>query len=127
MRKDKPIRHRYGVLQMMTEKHLSKSRMGDEVVSNYMDSSNVKYGVHHNDKYQTYAQRMQVRFTATSDKAVLTLAAEEGKTDESVVDFDDVRVMKVNPSTNPEPVKYTYWEDFENVDQGYGCVCVNGV
>ena len=57
---------------------------------------------------------------ATSDKAVLTLAAEEGKTDESVVDFDDVRVMKVNPSTNPEPVKYTYWEDFENVDQGYG-------
>lgn len=93
---------------------------GDEVVSNYMDSSNVKYGVHHNGKYQTYAQRMQVRFTATSDKAVLILAAEEGKTDESVVDFDDVRVMKVNPSTNPEPAKYTYWEDFENVDQGYG-------
>lgn len=97
-----------------------KVENGDEVVANYMDSSNVKYGVHHNDKYQTYAQRMQVRFTATSDKAVLTLAAEEGKTDESVVDFDDVRVMKVNPSTNPEPAKYTYWEDFENVDQGYG-------
>lgn len=93
---------------------------GDEVISNYMDSSNVKYGIHHNDKYQTYAQRMQVRFTATSDKAELTLSAAAGDNENSIVDFDDVRVMKVKASANPKPDKYTYWEDFENVDQGYG-------
>lgn len=93
---------------------------GDETVSNYMDRSNVTYGIHHNDKYQTKAQRMQVRFTAQSDTAVLTLAAETGDDAESVVDFDDVRVTKVGASTNPNPEKYTYWEDFENTDQGYG-------
>ena len=93
---------------------------GDEVVSNYMEQSNVTYGVHHNDKYLTKAQRMQVRFTAASDTVKLTLSAAAGKSDTSVVDFDDVRVAKVDASTNPDPNKYTYWEDFENVDQGFG-------
>lgn len=93
---------------------------GDETVSAYMNHSNVTYGVHHNDKYQTKAQRMQVRFTAKSEKAVLTLAAEKGDSADSVVDFDDVRVMKVEKDTNPDPEKNTYWEDFENTDQGWG-------
>ena len=93
---------------------------GEEVVSNYMNRSNVTYGIHHNDKYKTKAQRMQVRFTATSDTAILSLSAEEGNSSDSVVDFDDVRVVKVDKSTNPQPEKYTYWEDFENTDQGYG-------
>lgn len=85
-----------------------------------MEQSNVTYGVHHNDKYLTKAQRMQVRFTAASDTVKLTLSAAAGKSDTSVVDFDDVRVAKVDASTNPDPNKYTYWEDFENVDQGFG-------
>lgn len=93
---------------------------GEEVVSNYMDRSNVTYGIHHNDKYQTKAQRMQVRFTAVAETAKLTLSAAAGDNAQSVVDFDDVRVAKVNKSTNPDPEKYTYWEDFENTDQGYG-------
>lgn len=93
---------------------------GDETVSNYMDRSNVLYGIHHNDKYQTYAQRMQVRFTAESDTAVLRLSAAAGDDPSSVVDFDDVRVAEVDQDTNPDPDKYTYWEDFENTDQGFG-------
>lgn len=93
---------------------------GDEVAVNYMNRSNVTYGVHHNDKYKTKAQRMQVRFTALSDSATLTLSAAKGKDAQSIVDFDDVRVVKVDPSTNPDPKKYTYWEDFENTDQGWG-------
>lgn len=93
---------------------------GDEVVSTYMNRSNVTYGIHHNDKYKTNAQRMFVRFTAASDTAVLRLKAAEGATAQSVVDFDDVRVTKVAASTNPNPEKYTYWEDFENTDQGFG-------
>lgn len=93
---------------------------GQSVVSNYMDRSNVTYGIHHNDKYQTKAQRMQVRFTAQSDKAVIRLKAAEGAGEESVVDFDDVRVAKVDKDTNPAPDTYKYWEDFENTDQGFG-------
>lgn len=93
---------------------------GDETVSNYMDRSNVLYGIHHNDKYQTYAQRMQVRFTAESDTAVIRLSAAPGDDESSIVDFDDVRVTKVDEDTNPDPDKYTYWEDFENTDQGFG-------
>ncbi len=44
-----------------------------------MEQSNVTYGVHHNDKYLTKAQRMQVRFTAASDTVKLTLSAAAGK------------------------------------------------
>lgn len=93
---------------------------GDETVSNYMNRSNVIYGVHHNDKYETNAQRMQVRFVAQSDTATLRLKAAAGDDAQSVVDFDDVRVMQVDASTNPDPDKYLYWEDFENTDQGWG-------
>ena len=93
---------------------------GQDTVSNYMDRSNVTYGIHHNDKYQTKAQRMQVRFTAQSDTAIIRLKAAEGDSDQSVVDFDDVRVTKVDKDTNPDPDTYTYWEDFENTDQGFG-------
>lgn len=87
------------------------------VLENYMTRSNVTYGYHHNDKYQTNAQRMSVRFTAVSDTATLTLAAEPGSSASSVVDFDDVRVMKCGLT---DPGKHTYFEDFENVDQGLG-------
>ncbi|WP_461811024.1 endo-alpha-N-acetylgalactosaminidase family protein [Faecalimonas sp.] len=93
---------------------------GGEELFNYMDRSNIIYGVHHNDKYQTKAQRMQVRFVAQSDKVVLTLSAAKGVGQDSVVDFDDVRVAKVESSTNPKPSKYVYWEDFEDTDQGWG-------
>lgn len=93
---------------------------GQDTVSNYMDRSNVTYGIHHNDKYQTKAQRMQVRFTAQSDTAIIRLKAAEGDSDQSVVDFDDVRVAKVDKDTNPDPDTYTYWENFENTDQGFG-------
>ena len=90
---------------------------GDEILENYMTRSNVQYGYHHNDKYLTYAQRMSVRFVAKSDTAVLTLAAEACGDSGSAVDFDDVRVMKCGIT---DPGSHTYFEDFENVDQGMG-------
>lgn len=90
---------------------------GGELLENYMTRSNVTYGYHHNDKYQTKAQRMAVRFVAKSDTAKLTLSAEEGASDASQVDFDDVRVMKCGIT---DPGEHTYYEDFENVDQGVG-------
>ena len=90
---------------------------GTETVENYMTRSNVLYGYHHSDKYQTYAQRMSVRFTAGSDTAILTLAAEAGNSANSSTDFDDVRVMACGIT---DPGTHTYYEDFENVDQGLG-------
>lgn len=93
---------------------------GDQTVTNYMTRSNVIYGIHHNDKYKTYAQRMKVTFVAKATTAKLVLSVANGKDENSQVDFDDVRVAKVTLSQNPQPTKYLYWEDFENIDQGFG-------
>ena len=93
---------------------------GRKTVTNYMTESNVINSVCHSDKYQTNAQRMQVRFVAKGETVVLSLVAENGMSADSFVDFDDVRVVEVAPDTNPNPKKYLYWEDFENVDQGFG-------
>ena len=93
---------------------------GREVVSNYMTESNVINSVCHSDKYQTPAQRMEVRFVAKGNSVVLSLKAESGNSSDAYVDFDDVRIVEVKQSTNPKPQEYIYWEDFENVDQGMG-------
>ena len=93
---------------------------GRETVVNYMTESNVINSICHCDKYQTAAQRMEVRFVAKGDSVVLSLSAEKGTSADSFVDFDDVRMVEVKPDTNPKPEEYIYWEDFENVDQGFG-------
>ncbi len=85
-----------------------------------MEQSNVTYGVHHNDKYLTKAQRMQVRFTAASDTVKLTLSAAAGKSDTSVVDFDDVRVAKLMLLLTRIRISILIGRIFENVDQGFG-------
>ena len=93
---------------------------GKEIVSNYMTESNVINSICHCDKYQTPAQRMEVRFVAKGDSVVLSLTAEKGASANAYVDFDDVRLVEVKPDTNPKPKEYVYWEDFETVDQGFG-------
>ncbi len=93
---------------------------GKEIVSNEMTESTVINSVCHSDKYQTYAQRMQVRFVAKGDMVVLSLKGAQAESETAAAEFDDVRIVEVKADTNPEPDKYLYWEDFENVDQGFG-------
>ena len=70
------------------------------------------------DKYLTYYQRIRVLFDVPMglDKAELVLKAEAGAPD-SAAAFDDVRVVKTRRS---DARGHDYFEDFENVDEGWG-------
>lgn len=93
-----------------------------EEVSNYMDRSNIIYGMHHTSKYKSNYQRLKVNFTASAEgKATISLLAGEGKDDKAFVNFDDVRVVENNVS---DKQGHTYFEDFENTDEGYGVFLV---
>ena len=87
-------------------------------VSNYTDRSNVIYGVTHNDKLNTYYQRVKVLFTQPEGEttAKISLSVDKGDAD-SWANLDDVRVMPVDVS---DKQGHDYYEDFENVDQGFG-------
>ena len=78
-------------------------------VRNYSDNS---------DKYLTFYQRIQVLFDLPpgSDKAELVLRADAGAAD-SAAAFDDARVVKTRRS---DLRGHDYFEDFENVDEGWG-------
>lgn len=66
-----------------------------------------------NDGYQSMMQRIQVSFTAKSDKAQLFLSREAG---EGVTKFDDIRI--VEKSLNNHITPGVYEQDFETVAQG---------
>ncbi|MGL5379893.1 endo-alpha-N-acetylgalactosaminidase family protein [Clostridium sp.] len=87
-------------------------------VSNYTDRSNVKYGSTHNDKLNSYYQRVKVTFTQPEGEttAEIKFNVHEGSAN-SWANIDDVRVVEVGVSDNRG---HDYFEDFENVDQGYG-------
>ncbi len=70
------------------------------------------------DKYLTYYQRIKVLFDAPAglDKAELALRAAAGPAD-SAAAFDDVRVVETKRS---DLRGHDYFEDFENVDEGWG-------
>lgn len=89
----------------------------DGIVSNYMDRSNINYGLHHTSKYNSKYQMLKVNFVATSDTAVISLIAAEGTSSSAYVYFDDVRIVENTPS---DTQGHTYFEDFENVTEGYG-------
>ncbi|CQR48488.1 Endo-alpha-N-acetylgalactosaminidase precursor [Paraliobacillus sp. PM-2] len=89
---------------------------GDNVYENYIDKSDVIYGVKHTDKNRTYFQRMGVKFIAQNDTVLLELIGEESDAD-GKVDFNDVRVRKLGLS---DQKGHTFLEDFENVDEGFG-------
>lgn len=70
------------------------------------------------DKYMTRFQRIKVLFDVPAgvDAAELCLRADRGPAD-SVARFDDVRVVEAKRSPAG---KHAYFEDFENVDEGWG-------
>ena len=78
-------------------------------VRNYSDNS---------DKFLTYYQRVRVLFEVPPglDKAELVLRADAGAPD-SAAAFDDVRIVETRRSDSRG---HDYFEDFENVDEGWG-------
>ncbi len=86
-------------------------------VSNYVDYTDVLHGLHHTSKYKTYLQQIQVNFVATTTNAELELLAGIGNDNNSFVVYDDVRIVENTPS---DLQGHTYFEDFENVEEGYG-------
>lgn len=90
---------------------------GDEVCA-YIDVTDAKNYNVNSEKHNTYFQRVRVLFTMPEDQstALLYLKAEVGNVD-SYVKFDDVRIVETK-DTNQE--KHYFYEDFENVDEGWG-------
>lgn len=90
---------------------------GDEV-SAYVDATDVKNYNVNCEKHNTNFHRVRVLFTMPENKseAVLYLKAETGEMD-SYVKFDDVRIVETKDSNGG---KHYFYEDFENVDEGYG-------
>ena len=84
-------------------------RVAKTDVRNYSDNS---------DKYLMYYQRIKLLFDLPegADKAELVLRAEPGAPDSSA-DFDDARVVA---SGRTPQGGHAFFEDFENVDEGWG-------
>ena len=75
--------------------HLSiEDGKGTKLAENYIDSSNVIYGVHHTDKYREYFQRVKLSFTVPEGQtpAVITINADAGSESSTVLNAD-VRVI----------------------------------
>ena len=94
-------------------------RDGETVLaSNYMERSNVPYGIHHTDKYKRNLQRIWVEFTAPASGSVtLVLTGTKATGDKSYVNWDDVRIVEHMPS---DAKGHDFYEDFEAVTEGYG-------
>ncbi|MFF9510732.1 endo-alpha-N-acetylgalactosaminidase family protein [Streptomyces sp. NPDC014724] len=81
-----------------------------------VDRSTAKDYVAASDWHGTYFQRAKVNFTAPADgRATLRIEAAAGST--ATVRADDVRIVAHAPATRKNTVVY---EDFEDVDQGWG-------
>ncbi|MHA0856127.1 endo-alpha-N-acetylgalactosaminidase family protein [Paenibacillus sp. CMAA1364] len=90
-------------------------KQGAEEVNNYLDNTEHKYLSQQHKYYNADFQRVKVSFDAKSDKALLQLKVDAGN---AKVIFDDVRVWE-NP-TKTETGNSVMFEDFENVDEGWG-------
>jgi endo-alpha-N-acetylgalactosaminidase len=94
-----------------------KNYGGSEVTA-YVDSTDVKNYNVNCEKHNTNFHRMRIIFTMPENKnsATLYLKAETG-TPDSYVKFDDVRIVETKDNNQG---KYYFYEDFENVDEGWG-------
>ncbi|MDQ6422158.1 endo-alpha-N-acetylgalactosaminidase family protein [Paenibacillus sp. LHD-117] len=90
-------------------------QQGDDKVVNDLDNTEHGYLGQQHKYYGKNFQRIKVSFDAKSDKALFTLKAAEGN---ATVLFDDVRVWE-NP-TKTDAGESVLFEDFENVDEGWG-------
>ncbi|WP_158702648.1 endo-alpha-N-acetylgalactosaminidase family protein [Paenibacillus faecalis] len=99
-------------------------RIGSSLeVKREMDNTSVVNWDINSDKRGTFYQRMRLRFTMPKDGSksipLLLLRAEKGEA-VSFVHFDDVRIREVNqPSPLPDHA-CEYYEDFEQIDEGWG-------
>ncbi|MET8331261.1 endo-alpha-N-acetylgalactosaminidase family protein [Streptomyces sp. NPDC005181] len=81
-----------------------------------VDRSTAEDYVAASDWHGTYFQRAKVNFTAPADgRTTFRIEAAEGST--ATVRADDVRIVANAPATRKNTVVY---EDFEDVDQGWG-------
>lgn len=89
---------------------IGQTSISESKVKNYTDNT---------DRYNTTWQRLKVPFRMPEgvNSIILSLKGEEADNDTSSVCFDDVRLVK-SPCTLKEG--YKYFEDFENVDEGWG-------
>ena len=87
-------------------------------VTDRVEKSNVKNFNDNADKYLTHYQRVKVLFDlpAGVNRAEIVLHADAGEAT-SAATFDDVRVVEAKRS---ERHGHDYFEDFENVDEGWG-------
>ncbi|WP_168928942.1 endo-alpha-N-acetylgalactosaminidase family protein [Paenibacillus dokdonensis] len=88
---------------------------GNDTVNNYLDNTDHKFLAQQHKYVSTNFQRIKVNFDAVSNQATLYLKVDEGS---AAVTFDDVRVWG-NP-TKTDAGDSVFYEDFENVDEGWG-------
>ncbi|MET4641729.1 endo-alpha-N-acetylgalactosaminidase [Streptomyces atratus] len=81
-----------------------------------VDRSTAQDYVAASDWHGTYFQRAKVNFTAPADGRT-TIRVEAAKGSAATVRADDVRIVSNAPATKKNTVVY---EDFEDVDQGWG-------
>ncbi|MFE9861320.1 endo-alpha-N-acetylgalactosaminidase family protein [Streptomyces sp. NPDC005506] len=81
-----------------------------------VDRSTVEDHIAASDWHGTYFQRAKVNFTAPADGRT-TIRVEAAKGSAATVRADDVRIVSNAPATKKNTVVY---EDFEDVDQGWG-------
>lgn len=87
--------------------------------SHSISESNIFNYTNDTDRFKTRWQRMKVGFRAPSgsEKVVLSLTAAQANSDTAKVNFDDVRIVA---GSICKKEGYAYFEDFENVDEGWG-------
>jgi len=90
-------------------------KQGSDEVVNYLEDTNLPYLSQQHKYFNTSYQRVKVSFDTVSSTATLYLKVAEGT---STVRLDDVRVWE-NP-TKTDAGDSVFYEDFENVDEGWG-------
>ena len=99
---------------------LPLSGPGARSFSNFVSRTEVRHSAPNDPRTGSHYQRLKVLFDLPPNctSALLTLKAAAGPP-ASAVEFDDVRLVPVAPPP-PEAAGHYFYEDFENVDQGYG-------
>lgn len=91
---------------------------GKNELQSFVTQSDVMNYTDNTDKYNTAYQRLKVCFTMPAGKTDATITLESlAQNDTSYTAFDDVRLV-ANKYSSKEG--YVYFEDFENVDEGWG-------
>lgn len=87
---------------------------GGKDFTNDVSHFNIRHSAPNDPRTGSNYQRLKITFTMPVGvtEAALVLSAPDGG------EFDDIRIVETKLS--PEASKHWFWEDFENVDMGYG-------